>query len=317
MRTRISNICLLLAVPAVPSALAPYCASWHWILDLLACFPVHAMGWLCLCAAVLFASGSLRGGLACLLLAAVAAYAVVPGWLAATPCPETGTPVRVLSLNLLYNNVQVEAAREEVARTKPDVVWCSEVTPAWLAGLLPALEDFPHRCTQAEAGAYGVALFSRWPLREAAVIPVGYQWAPAIRAIVEAPAGPIGLLGVHVPRPGSRLRCEQRNVALAALPAAVAALPAPRIVIGDLNATPWNPAFRAMVEASRLVPLSTFDWRPTWPSTTPWPLRIPIDHVLASSDVGLEHAEVGRSFGSDHLPLFAVLRVARPVTSGR
>ena len=312
VRARLLDVVLLSALFAVPAAVAPFVAGWHWTIDLLACFPVHAMLWLCTCAAVLLAGRRFRVGLACLLPAGIAAAAVVPGWLVDHGPEEHGTSLRVLSLNLLYNNTQVAAALEEVSRTRADVVFCSEVTPEWQAGLSAGLASFPHRCLHGAPGCYGVALYSRLPLRDAVVVPVGFDWAPAIRAVVETAAGPVGLLGVHTPRPGSRRRCEQRNIALKALPAVVATLPTPHIVLGDFNATPWNPSYRAMLDATKLVPLSHCDFRPTWPSSLPWPLRIPIDHVLASDGVGLEHAEVGASFGSDHLPLFAVLRVARP-----
>ena len=311
MKVRVRFV-MLLALCALPVAVAPYLASWHWTIDLLACFPVYAILWLCLCGAALLAMRRVRIGLGCLVGAAIPALAVVPGWCADHGPVEHGTSLRVLSLNLLYNNTQVAAALEEVARTAPDVVFCSEFTPAWRDGLSAGLTAFPHRSLHADPGCYGVGIFSKLPLRDVALVPLGFDWAPALRAVVDTPGGPVGLLGVHTPRPGSPRRCEQRNQALAALPAVVAKLPVPHVVLGDLNSTPWNPAFRAMIDATKLVPLSNSDFNPTWPSNLPWFLRIPIDHVLASSGVGLEHAEVGPSIGSDHMPLFAVLRVARP-----
>jgi endonuclease/exonuclease/phosphatase (EEP) superfamily protein YafD len=312
VRARLLDIVLLLALCAAPVAVAPFLASWHWTIDLLACFPVHAMLWLCLCGAVLLAARRFRVGLGCLLLAAIPGAAVIPGWLVDHSPAEHGTSLRVLSMNLLYDNTHVAAALEEVSRTAPDVVFCAEVTPAWATGLSAGLAAFPHRFLHSDPGCFGVALFSKLPLHEATVVPLGFDWAPALRAVVETPGGPVGLLGVHLPRPGSQRRCEQRNAALAALPAIVATLPSPHIVLGDFNSTPWNPAFCEMLDATNLVPLSDCDFYPTWPSNLPWPMRIPIDHVLASDGVGLEHAEVGNTIGSDHMPLFAVLRVARP-----
>jgi endonuclease/exonuclease/phosphatase (EEP) superfamily protein YafD len=270
------------------------------------------MLWLCLCGAVLLAARRFRAGLGCLLCAAIPAAAVVPGWLADHGPAEHGTSLRVLTMNLLYDNKQVAAALEEVSRAAPDVVFCAEFTPAWQDGLSAGLTAFPHRSLHADPGCHGVGLFSKLPLRDCEVVPLGFDWAPALRAVVETAGGPVGLLGVHTPRPGSPRRCEQRNKALAALPAVVATLPSQHIVLGDFNATPWNPSFREMLDATKLVPLSDCDFHPTWPSDLPWPLRIPIDHVLASDGVGLEHAEVGNTIGSDHMPLFAVLRVARP-----
>src|SRR5262245_57545151 len=218
VRVRLLNLLLLSALLAVPAAVAPFVARWHWTIDLLACFPVHAMLWLCFCGSVMLGARRVRAGLGCLLLAALPAAVVIPGWLVDHGPAEHGTSLRVLSMNLLYNNTHVAAALEEVSRTAPDVVFCAEVTPAWAAGLTASLAAFPHRFVHSDPGCFGVALFSKLPLHEAAIVPVGFDWAPALRAVVETPGGPVGLLGVHLPRPGSQRRCAERNAALAALP---------------------------------------------------------------------------------------------------
>ncbi len=313
VRVRFTNVVLLLAVPAVAPAMAPFGAGLHWTIDLLACFPVQAMGWLALAAAILFAARRCWPGAVCTLFAAVAAAAVLPAWLAGAPLPAAnGMPLRVLCLNLLFDNVQVARALETVRQSAPDVVLCVEVTPAWLAGLQTGLTDFPHRCSRADPGCYGVALFSRLPLHDTAVIPLGCAWAPALRAVIETAAGPVGLLGVHTPRPGNGARAADRDTALAAVANAIAPLPPMRIVLGDFNATPWNAAFAAMLGQTGLVALSASGFHATWPSVLPWPLRIPIDHVLASPGIGLATMAVGTSFGSDHLPLCADLCLPHP-----
>jgi endonuclease/exonuclease/phosphatase (EEP) superfamily protein YafD len=214
----------------------------------------------------------------------------------------------VLSLNLLRGNHDRLAAALQVVRDEAaDVVFCAEVTPEWLAGLAAGLPEFPHRCLRADEGYFGVALFSRWPLQQAEVVPLGVSWAPAIRAIVATPAGPLGVLGVHTPRPGNAERCRQCDAALAAVPAALASLPAAHVVLGDCNATPWNHGFRAMRAATGLASATDGGWHPTWTAAWPLPLRIPIDHILISPAVGARDATVGPSFGSDHLPLAATL----------
>ena len=192
------------------------------------------------------------------------------------------------------------------------MLFCSELTPGWLEALTPALSVYDARCVHADPGYYGTGLFSRLPLRDAANEPLGVDWAPAVRAVVATPAGELGLLCVHTPRPGNRERGALRDRALAAIPAALAGLPPARVVFGDFNATPWNPAFGAMLAAAGLDRGSARTFRPTWPANLPWPLRIPIDHVLVGGGAALERCAAGAPFGSDHVPLSATVRVPAP-----
>ncbi|MFN9757592.1 MAG: endonuclease/exonuclease/phosphatase family protein [Planctomycetota bacterium] len=310
---RLRRVILLLGLPAAPVAVAPWFATSHWTLDLLACFPVQAGAW-CLCCAVL---ALLCGGrLSFLLLAGfalAAAAAVVPDWFTAPDKGPADAPtVTVLALNLLRGN---EAASEQalatIAASAPDVLFCSEVTPEWLDRLTAALDELPHRRVHADPGYFGVALFSRWPLVDDAVLPLPFALAPAVRATVATPHGPLGVLGVHPPRPGSRDQCLARDEALARFADALAPLPPHRVVLGDHNATPWNVGFRAMLAATGLRQASAGSWQPTWPSELPRALRIPIDHVLVSAGLGGADCVVGPSFVSDHLPIGATLRVLR------
>jgi endonuclease/exonuclease/phosphatase (EEP) superfamily protein YafD len=294
VRFRPTNLILLLALPAFAAAGAPFAARWHWSLDLLACFVVQAMAALALAGTALLAARRWWVALACFAGAGLAAVAVAPAW-----CGDpgrvagagSGAALRVLSLNLLRGNeAAVDRALAAIAASAPDVVFCSEVTPAWLAAVEPRLTAFPHRCHRTDAGWFGVALFAKVPLRSAEVIPLAYDWAPAVRAVLDTPAGPIGVLGVHTPRP-----------------AALAPLPQPWLVLGDCNATPWNPAFADLCAAAGLHDAGGTSFAPTWPSSLPWPLRIPIDHVLTGRGLVATEVVVGGDFGSDHLPVAAVL----------
>jgi endonuclease/exonuclease/phosphatase (EEP) superfamily protein YafD len=288
---------------------APFLAWLHWSIDLLACFPVQAMGTLLLAAATLFAARRWRLALPYLAFGLLAALAVVPGWCTGPVAPAPGPALRLLSLNLLRGNEANAAATLAVVRqSDADVVYCAEATPRWLAALQPLLADYPHHHFAADPGYYGTLLFSRLPLRDAASLPLGVDWAPAVRAVVRTPAGDVGLLAVHTPRPGNGERAHHRDLALAAIPAALSGLPPQRVVFGDFNTTPWNHAFHRLVQDSGLEPASARGFHATWPAALPWPLRVPIDHVLLGGGLQAVQCTVGASFGSDHLPLAAELR---------
>ncbi len=309
VRARPTDLLAVAALPAFAPAAAPFLAHWHWSIDLLACFPVQAGGCLWLVAAALLVArrwwlgtGYLVGGLC-------AAAATLPGWRAA-PAPPPGPGLRVAALNLLRGNeAHAAAALATVRSLAPDVLFLSEVTPAWAAALQPLRAEYPHHRVAADPGYFGTALFARWPLRDAATLPLGVDWAPALRAVVQTPTGDVGVLGVHTPRPGGGGRCRSRDLALAAIPAALAPLPPARVVLGDFNATPWNHGFAALLRDSGLDPGSTRAFRPTWPAALPWPLRVPIDHVLVGGPLQFVDGALGAAFGSDHLPLAADLRL--------
>jgi endonuclease/exonuclease/phosphatase (EEP) superfamily protein YafD len=80
----------------------------------------------------------------------------------------------------------------------------------------------------------------------------------------------------------------------------------PRIVAGDLNATPWSSAFMV---AARHGLQRAGGLAPTWPHRH---VGIPIDHVLADAGWRRGEAQRGPDIGSDHLPVRVALHRVGP-----
>ena len=315
VKLRWTNLVAWTALLACPIAAAPWLAGLHWTCDNAACFAVQAMAVLILAAIALATARRFALAGVAAAFAIVAAAAVVPDWVrsstTAVAAEPRQPPLRVMAMNLL--RINRDGQREALARIRefaPDVLLCSELTPRWHRLLAPQLTELPHRICRPHAGYFGIGLFSRHPLREGEPRPLAFDWAPAIRAVIAAPAGDVGFLGVHTPRPGNAPRCIERDRALASIADALQGFPQRRIVAGDFNATPWNHAFAAMRTANQLSGGTTSAWRPTWPSSWPMPLRIPIDHILLGGSLTLLDAGVGATFGSDHLPLTAIIAIA-------
>jgi endonuclease/exonuclease/phosphatase (EEP) superfamily protein YafD len=77
----------------------------------------------------------------------------------------------------------------------------------------------------------------------------------------------------------------------------------PVILVGDLNTTPWSPAFKDLLQATGLQnSMKGFGIQPTWPTTIPlfW---IPLDHLLHSPDFHVKSRKTGPHVGSDHFPV--------------
>jgi endonuclease/exonuclease/phosphatase (EEP) superfamily protein YafD len=305
----VSAIVAALAVlPALATAFGAL-GSRVWLLDL--CAHTTAQCALALAGAelaLLFA----RRWLWCALLAPFALLACLRtaplfvGRAGASPTRSAERVLRLASLNLRFDNDD-HAAVLAALRSEPfDVIAVSEMTKAWLSALQGLNADYPHYVGWPDS-CFGIGLWSRHPLREPAVIPLGHAATPGIKTIVLAPQGTYTLLVVHAPRPGltGQAETEERDRTLAAIPRVLGKAPRPRIVIGDCNDTRWSGAFADLLASTGLA--DTADgrgWQPTWPTSLPSPLRIPIDHCLIEPTVAVLRRRLGPDVGSDHLPLF-------------
>ena len=311
-----NRVLALLAAPCAAVAVAPYLGALHWFVDLLASFVVQALAFVA-AASIWFALvRKWIPAATTAIFAAIAGSAVLPDLIDGDRSPQDGESLpglRVATLNLLHSNEEGQQAALEVLRAAdPDVIWFGEYTPRWQDFLQTELPDYPHRLERPDLSSFGAALYSRWPLQDAELLPGGFLWSPFGRAVVETAAGKIGVLGVHPPPPQlNRAGTDERDRGLAAIAPMLDALPGRRVVLGDFNATPWNDAFQAMRRACGLSAGSTRWWLPSWPDPLPGLLRVPIDHVLVGGDLTVVDARLGPSIGSDHRPVLATIRVGR------
>jgi endonuclease/exonuclease/phosphatase family metal-dependent hydrolase len=137
--------------------------------------------------------------------------------------------------------------------------------------------------------AYGVGLVSRWPVMSWQVVrlPAARVRAPVLLpgtrrvvwlqdeprvgvvAVVETPVGPVTVGTTHLSFVPGRNGAQLRRLA-----AAMAQLPGPRVLLGDLNLP--GPLPRLLTGWRSLART------PTYPAPEP---RVQLDHVLASGDL--------------------------------
>lgn len=80
------------------------------------------------------------------------------------------------------------------------------------------------------------------------------------------------------------------------------------VIAADLNATPWSPGFRTLLQDGGLRHARQgvgilASWR--WPPI-PW-ITLPLDHFLFKGHLSMKNLRLGPDVGSDHLPLVAEL----------
>ena len=295
------------AVVTAVAALVGFVDSWWWIFDLFSHFRLQYLvvfsaltGW------YLIRREWLKSGLATTGL--IVNLAVVwPHWggEAAPPPTADRTSVRLLWWNVHSQNRNYAAFYELIRQESPDVIALAEITPRWEQELEPLKRDYPHVLIRAREDNFGMALYSRLPLRAAAVVYHDVEGVPMIRADIVRDEFSFRLFAVHAVPPSSAAWTRERDEQLAWLAGRIAEYGKPVVVAGDLNTTPWNYAFSRLLDGSRLRDRSG-GLQLTWPASFP-PLYLPLDYCLTTPEIQVGSERTGPGSGSDHRPLLVEL----------
>lgn len=256
---------------------------------------------------------------------------------AALPAPvDDDAEVRVLVLNLhagvdAEGRDNLERTAELVRRTRADVVLLQEVDrgtersggvdQAEALSRTTGFEAVFGRTLDFQGGEYGLALLSRWPIRDHALVPLpverprpaeGVELEPrgVLRATLETPHGPLHVLNTHLDHlPDDGARREQLAGVLREADA-LRDTGRPLLLGGDLNDLPGSPVVESVREAGW-----TDAWErcgegegkgATFPSDAP---ERRIDYLFLSASLDCERAEVLVTEISDHRPILVAVTV--------
>jgi endonuclease/exonuclease/phosphatase (EEP) superfamily protein YafD len=232
--------------------------------------------------------------------------------------------LKILSVNLWHSASGHDRTIETLMASDADIIGLVEVTPAWRPALSPLLAKYPHRveCFDIEPECQTLLLSK---------LPIVKPYAGRIWKATPIVAGgellwhgrPITVLATHWFRPLARsdespwgandparaaYLAERLPLSRQAGQAGLFAKylnrqPRDLILMGDFNSVPWSRVQRAFRDKTGLD--NQAGWDSTWPSFLPWPLRLPIDHVLTRGHLTVTHFAAGPETDSDHLPVIA------------
>lgn len=304
---------LLAAAGAVGCAatVLGFLGRFWWLPDLFSHFPVHyAMG-LVVLSIVLLVARRRTTAIVFLAFACVNLAIVLPMFFGGSRTLPTGTPtLRAMLLNVNSRQGDVARVEQVVRELRPDILVLEEVNSRWMPALARLSEAYPHTIVEPREDNFGIGLFSKLPLVEGEVAYIGGADVPTILATVDVGDTNLQVVATHPLPPIGSEYSHWRNEQLARLPRYIDASQ-PTLLLGDLNATPWNHYFRRLLKQTGLLDSSRgHGVQGSWPSFLPSPLRIPIDHVLHSPAVVVVNRAIGPDVKSDHLPVivdFAVV----------
>lgn len=217
--------------------------------------------------------------------------------------PTKGPTLRVITYNWLGNNQERDSIYPWLARQSADIVSIQEFLEedGNAARKLYALFPFHTR------PAPDLVILSRHPIvREQARLVEDHA---IVKAVLSVDGRPLTVWGVHPSTLRSVSDLTARNYYLTTLASMVSQTREPSVMLGDFNATQWDPYFARVKrrgnfhEEPHLLPPAT---RIGVRSGLAF-LGAPIDHILTSRLNVLSNCHTGPALGSDHLPLICDL----------
>jgi len=310
---------------AVFGTLAGYLSRLWWRFDLFTHFTAQYFYVLTGCSILFFILGSLPGALVSGLFALLNLSRLLPFYFGGIS-PYGNTPVsqpegeiqshpyriyNVLLANVLQLNNQHTKLLDLIRKENPDLIALVEVNQTWIDALEPALKGYCSSHQALREDNYGLALYCRFPIHQVETRYFCEEDVPTIVAHLELENSPFIVIGTHPPPPKSLKESINRNQQLVAIGRYVSGQSGNKIVLGDLNITPWSPYFRETLVISGLRNSQRgMGLQPSWPRKNPL-LRVPIDHILVSGGIKVLNRKLGPDIGSDHFPVILEFQVMK------
>jgi endonuclease/exonuclease/phosphatase (EEP) superfamily protein YafD len=285
-------------------SVAAWLAPLGWPFELFAHFRLQLAA-----AAIIVCSA-----LALLRLPALAAVALLSALVHALPTLQNTRPASastvcgaarfsVGAVNVQYSNHDHQRLLDWLVAYPADVVVLEEVTEKWASVLQSTHAQYPHQQVLPREDPYGIAILSRWPLESFAAVDLASDGLPSLLVTLRPDGELVQILGMHTRWPITPALKELRDAALQGAAGMVAGNSMRTVLVGDLNLTPYAPAFKQLLlDTSLQDAFADRVWRPTWRASL-WPLALPIDHVLIPRAACIHAAQVGPDVGSDHRPV--------------
>ena len=314
------QVSILLAICYVLSLLA----SHHWLLDLLSHFKLQYMigGFVLGC--ILISARIFSFSLLCFLIAIssfIESRAVLENpyrFFASSAYNQEGFVIAQYNRHIFNTNFK-EFRAWLTHENQPDLIILQEATGATIQFVKSIKTLYPYQIQEPRNHAFGMVILSKNPFKSYKRIVID---GPVIqnfllKMTIEHPdfGGAISVYALHTLPPMGIEGNKQRNQELKFTAAQILKdKTSAKILVGDLNVTPFSPAFWELKRNSGLNYQSFgLFLNPTWPARNSLftLFQIPIDHLLHSKSLYALNKEVGPSFGSDHNILMSTINLKK------
>ena len=241
---------------------------------------------------------------------------IFPYWFGSKKVPDAvedyseENSISILLSNVLITNRDSKKVLEVIKDADPDIFLAMEVNQWWLNELETLKQEYPYTMEQPNEEAYGMALYSRYPLKEKQLKYLKHENVPSFHVKVELKSGQNFMFhAVHpvAPMPSDKYpdNVGEAEVALLKVGDLVAKEEIPSLVAGDFNDVSWSHTSRLFEQSGDLENVrigrglyNSFD-------ATSIIMRWPLDHFFVTKEFYLADLKRLRKVGSDHFPLYA------------
>ena len=222
--------------------------------------------------------------------------------------------ITILQFNVNYRHDDVMKVAQWIRDKDPDIVVIQEATPEICKNIKELSVHYPYSLSNPKIGAHGMALYSKFPLQHHEKAFIGHSTNEYTKVTFQTPEKqiPFTLIELHAAcSPLGEMKWDERRYELSRISKIIGNLPdTHKILMGDLNTTPYSPYFKDLEKISGLRnAMVDSNFYGTWPNFLPAPLRIPIDHLLVSDRIKVLERQVCPDLGSDHLPVISKIRL--------
>lgn len=222
--------------------------------------------------------------------------------------------VGLMVANVLMKNRQPQEFLNIVKNTDPDMLLVMEVDQWWLDQLKPVTKVYPYKMESPFHNAYGMALYSKFPMKERDVRFFNHQKVPSFHVRVSLPSGEdFRFHAVHpvAPFPSSEYpdNVGYKEVALVKTGQMVAKDSIPSLVAGDFNDVSWSDTSGLFEKKGELNNVRLGRGLFNSFSAKSNIMRWPLDHFFVSEEFGVVRLERLPKFHSDHFPMYARLQL--------
>ncbi|MCX6522562.1 MAG: endonuclease/exonuclease/phosphatase family protein [Actinobacteria bacterium] len=213
-------------------------------------------------------------------------------------------PLSVVSGNVYYRTDRPDEIAAALLALDADVIAMTEFSaPVEDAfARLDADGRYPFVAARAPGDRNGVAVYSRYPIIDRTIGPIGQGLA--VDVVLDVDGVATRVVVVH-PLPGTdgpSLEAWSGDLAAIGTIAGPDADGARTLIVGDFNATRWHPAFRDLLRRGWRDAHEVLGdgWSRSWPTGGPIPPLVRIDHALVGDAVAVTDVSDVALPGSDH-----------------
>ena len=236
-------------------------------------------------------------------------FADVTVYLGKSEVVKSDNAIKLALFNVLTKNDKYNQLKLMINEQKPDIIILQEVDEVWLENIKELKKDYPYFLEYPRLDNFGIALYSKFPLRKPKIETWTDYEVPVITAEIKSNGNILKIYGVHTLPPTGNEYFRVRNEMLSKINEIFSDSNHPLIIAGDLNTSVYSISYKKYIKSSNLkdAQILAKTLKGTWNAKHFPFMRISLEHVLVSPEIKVQSFDIGKNFGSDHLPVFVDL----------